>query len=167
MKPLTSGIIVLASAGLLLLGGCGKAAKTDDSASTPTAPAETTAPATSTKPMASGEHSGKSPMSPKKGGQVVEYGKYHLELVPEKEDGGTHLDFYLLQSDTHESVATAKVTADVQSPDGKQKTIPLTYDTSGKHYTAPMGEKAKGQYQLKVTATIGSEKIDGRFKVDQ
>ena len=168
MKPLTSGIIVLASAGLLLLGGCGKAAKTDDAANSPsTAPAETTAPATSTKPMTNGERSAKSPMSPKKGGQVVESGKYHLELVPEKEDSGTHLDFYLLQSDTHESVATAKVTADVQSPDGKQKTIPLTYDVSGKHYTAPMGEKAKGQYQLKVTATIGSEKIDGRFKVDQ
>ena len=168
MKPLTSGIIVLASAGLLLLGGCGKAAKTDNSASTPsTSPAETTAPATSTKPMASGEHGEKSAMSPKKGGQVVESGKYHLELVPEKEDGGTHLDFYLMKSDNHESVATAKVTADVQSPDGKQKTIPLTYDASGKHYAAPMGEKAKGQYQLKVTATIGSEKIDGRFKVDQ
>ena len=168
MKPLTSGIIVLASAGLLLLGGCGKAAKTDDAANSPsTAPAETTAPATSTKPMTNGERSAKSPMSPKKGGQVVESGKYHLELVSVKEDSGTHLDFYLLQSDTHESVATAKVTADIQAPDGKQKTIPLTYDVSGKHYAAPMGEKAKGQYQLKVTATIGSEKIDGRFKVDQ
>jgi hypothetical protein len=168
MESLTSKIIVIASTGLLLLGGCGKAAKTDDSASTPsTSPAETTAPATATKPMASGDHSEKSAMSPKKGGQVVESGKYHLELVPEKEDGGTHLDFYLMKSDNHESVATAKVTADVQSPDGKQKTIPLTYDASGKHYAAPMGEKAKGQYQLKVTATIGGEKIDGRFKVDQ
>jgi hypothetical protein len=161
MEPLTSKIIVIASAGLLLLGGCGKEAKTSDSAST-----ETTTP-TATKPMASEEHSGKSPMSPKKGGQVVESGKYHLELVPEQEDGGTHLDFYLLQGDTHESVATAKVTADVQSPDGKQKTIPLTYDASGNHYAAPLGEKAKGQYQLKITATIGSEKIDGRFQVDR
>jgi hypothetical protein len=166
MEPLTSKIIVIASAGLLLLGGCGKEAKTNDAA-TNTAPAETTAPATATKPMASGEHSGMSPMTPKKGGQVVESGKYHLELVPEKENGGTHLDFYLLKGDTHESVATAKVTADIQSPDGKQKTIPLVYDASGKHYAAPMGETAKGQYQLKITATIGSEKVDGRFKLDR
>ena len=168
MKPLTSGIIVLASAGLLLLGACSKGAKTSDSASTnpSTPPAETTA-ATATKPMASEEHSGKSPMSPKKGGQVVESGKYHLELVPEKEGGGTHLDFYLLQGDNHESVPTAKVTADVQSPDGKQKTIPLNYDASGKHYAAALAEKATGQYQVKITATIGSKKVDGRFNFNQ
>jgi hypothetical protein len=169
MKPLTSGIIALASAGILLLGACSKEVKTTDSASpnsaTPTT--ETTAPATATKPMASGEHSGKSPMSPKKGGQVVESGKYHLELVPEKEGGGTHLDFYLLQGDTHESVSTAKVTADIQSPDGKQKTIPLSYDASGKHYAAALAEKATGQYQVKITATVGSEKIDGRFNFNQ
>lgn len=165
MEPLTSKIIVIASAGLLLLGGCGKAAKTGDAASTnpSTPPAETTAPATATKPMASG----KSPMSPKKGGQVVESGKYHLELVPEKEGSSTHLDFYLLQGDNHESVPTAKVTADIQSPDGKQKTIPLSYDASGKHYAAALAEKATGQYQVKITATIGSEKIDGRFNFNR
>ena len=165
MEPLTSKIIVIASTGLLLLGGCGKAAKTGDAASTnsSTPPAETTAPATATKPMASG----KSPMSPKKGGQVVESGKYHLELVPEKEGSSTYLDFYLLQGDNHESVPTAKVTADIQSPDGKQKTIPLSYDASGKHYAAALAEKATGQYQVKITATIGSEKIDGRFNFNR
>ena len=169
MEPLTSKIIVIASAGLLLLGGCGKEAKTSDSASTSSATptAETAPPATATEPMASGEHSEKSAMSPKKGGQVVESGKYHLELVPEKEGGGTHLDFYLLQGNNHESVPTAKVTADVQSPDGKQKTIPLSYDASGKHYAAALAEKATGQYQVKITATIGSEKVDGRFNFNQ
>ena len=165
MKPLTSGIIVLASAGLLLLGACSKQTKTDPASTNAGTPmAETNSPSTATKPM---DGMAKSQMTPKKGGQVVESGKYHLELVPEQEKGGIHLDFYLLKSDTHESVATAKVTADVQSPDGKQKTIPLVYDPSGKHYAAPMGETATGQYQLKVTATIGSEKVDGRFKVDR
>jgi hypothetical protein len=165
MKLLTSGIIVFASAGILLLGACSKEAKTSDSANTNSATptAETASPATAAKPMASG----KSSMSPKKGGQVVESGKYHLELVPEKEGGGTHLDFYLLQGDTHESVPTAKVTADIQSPDGKQKTIPLSYDASGKHYAAALAEKATGQYQVKITATVGSEKIDGRFNFNQ
>lgn len=169
MKRLTSGIIVLASAGLLLLGACSKEAKTSDSASpnaaTPSAetgtPAATTPPATTTAKAESGK-GGKS-----KGGQVVEAGKYHLELVPEKESGGTHLDLYVQTGDNHEAVASAKVVAQVQSPDGKQKTLPFTYDAGGKHYTASLGEKATGQYQLKVTATIGSEKIDGRFNVNQ
>ena len=32
----------------------------------------------------------------------------------------------------------------VQSPDGKQKTIPLSYDASGKHYADALAEKATG-----------------------
>ena len=168
MKLLTSGIIVLASAGLLLLGACSKESTTSDStspnAATPTAetatPAVTISPATTTaKENSTG---GKS-----KGGQVVESGKYHLEFVPEKGSNDTHLDLYLQKGDTHEAVANAKVTADVQLPDGKLKTIPLSYDASGKHYAAVLKEKVTGQYQVKITATIGSEKADGRFNFDR
>ena len=155
MKPLTSGIIVLASTGLLLLGACSKGEKTPNAATAPQTETES-------KPATSAGNTGAS-----KGGQVVEAGKYHLELVPEKESGGTHLDFYVQKGDKHEPIATAKVTAQVQSPDGKQKTLPFTYDASGKHYTAPLGEKATGQYQLKITATIGSEQVDGRFNINQ
>ena len=169
MKLLTSGIIVLASAGLLLLGACSKEAKTSDSASnnaaTPTAetasPAATTSPATTTAKTESSK-GGKS-----NGGQVVESGKYHLELVPEKGSNETHLDLYLQKGDNHEAVANAKVTADVQLPDGKLKTLPLSYDASGKHYAAVLKEKVTGQYQVKVTATIGNEKADGRFNFDR
>ncbi len=168
MKPLTSGIIVLASAGLLLLGACSKEAKTSDSASPAATPsAETASPAATTPPTATTAKAESSGDGKSKGGQVVESGKYHLELVPEKEGGGTHLDFYLQKGDTHEAIATAKVTADIQSPDGKQKTIPLSYDASGKHYAAALAEKATGQYQVKITATIGSEKVDGRFNFNQ
>jgi hypothetical protein len=166
MQLLTSGILALASAGLLLLGACSKDAKNSDSANTNSATptAETVAPATATKTMASNEHTD---MSPKKGGQVVESGKYHLELVPEKESNSTHLDFYLLQGDKHEIVPNAKVTADVQLPDGKLKTLPLSYDASGKHYAAVVKEKVTGQYQVKITAKIGSEQADGRFNFDR
>ena len=160
MKPLTSGIIVLASAGLLLLGACSKESKTSDSASnnstTPTA--ETASPAATTTAKTDSSKGGKS-----NGGQVVESGKYHLELVPEKGSNETHLDLYLQKGDTHEAVANAKVTADVQLPDGKLKTLPLSYDASGKHYAAVLKEKVTGQYQVKITATIGNEKADGRF----
>jgi hypothetical protein len=165
MKSLSSGIMIVASAGLLLLGGCGKETKTADSTSTSSAPsAETKPTATETKPMDGME---KSHMAPRKGGQVVESGKYHLELVPEKEASATHLDFYLFQGDKHEIMPNARVTADVQLPDGKLKTVPFKYDASGKHYAAVVSEKASGQYQVKITATVGSEQIDGRFKFDR
>jgi hypothetical protein len=166
MKLLTSGIIVLASAGLLLLGACSKETKTSDSASpnAATPSAETAPPATTTSPIATtttaqSSEGGKS----NKGGQVVESGKYHFEFVPEQGTSKTHLDLYLQKGDTHEAIANAKVTADVQSPDGKLKTIPLSYDASGKHYAAVVSDKTAGQYQVKVTATIGSDKADGRF----
>jgi hypothetical protein len=161
MRSLTSGIIVLASAGLLMLGACSKGAKTSES--TAASPVETTAPAT--HKLAASE--GQSHMTPKKGGQVVESGKYHLELVPEQEANSTHLDFYLLKGDKHESISNAKVIAQVQSPDGKQKTLPFSYDASGKHYAAAVSEKATGKYQVKITSTVGSEKVDGRFSFDR
>jgi hypothetical protein len=163
MKLLTSGIIVLASAGLLLLGACSKEAKTSDSASNNAAtPTAETAPPAATTAKAESSKGGKS-----NGGQVVESGKYHLEFVPEKASNETHLDLYLQKGDTHEAVANAKVTADVQLPDGKLKTIPLSYDASGKHYAAVVKEKVTGQYQVKITAKIGSEQADGRFNFDR
>jgi hypothetical protein len=126
MKLLTSGIMAIASAGLLMLGACSKAAKTSDETSTNSAtpPAETT---TAKQPTVSDGQPEKSHMSPKKGGQVVESGKYHLELVPEKTGSNTHLDFYLVRGDNHQIVPNAKVTANLQSPDGKQKTLPFSY----------------------------------------
>lgn len=170
MKLLTSGIIALASAGLLLLGACSKESKTSDTASpnaaTPTAETVPSAATTSSATTTAKSESSKGGKS-NKGGQVVESGKYHLEFVPEKSSNETHLDLYLQKGDTHEAIANAKVTADVQLPDGKLKTLPLSYDASGKHYAAVLKEKVTGQYQVKVTATIGSEKADGRFNFDR
>ena len=169
MKPLTSGIIVLASAGLLLLGACSKESKTSDSATpNPTTPTvETAPPAATTSPTTTTAKAESSKGGKSNGGQVVESGKYHLEFVPEKGSNETHLDLYLQKGDTHEAIANAKVTADVQLPDGKLKAIPLSYDASGKHYAAVLQEKLTGQYQVKITATIGNEQADGRFNFDR
>jgi hypothetical protein len=164
MRYLSSGILIAASVGLLILGGCGKENKTGDAAPTNAAPSSETKPTTTASKPAN--DMAKSHMAPRKGGQVVESGKYHLELVPEKEASGTHLDFYLLQGDKHEIMPNAKVTADIQLPNGQQKTTPFSYDASGKHYAAVVNEKATGQYQVKITSTIGSEQVDGRFKFD-
>ena len=157
MKSLTLSFLVLASTGLVLLGGfsnSNQAAQISKSQST------STLILAKDQPSNHGDSHGKN-------AQVVENGAYHLEFVPEKEANGTHLDFYLQKGDNHEAIPNAKVTAQVQMPDGKQKTIPFTYDTKGKHYTAVLPGNAAGQYQVKVTADIGGKKVDGRFSFKQ
>ncbi|MGB5959290.1 MAG: hypothetical protein WBG73_01425 [Coleofasciculaceae cyanobacterium] len=164
MKSLKSGLIILGSVGLLFLGACGNNKPTDSGSSSPVASSpenpgktETTAKIDSSNKASSSQ----------KGGQVVESGKYHLEFVSGKEANGTHLDFYLQKGDNHETIPDAKVTAQIQLPDGTQKTLPLTYDASGKHYAALLSEKAAGQYQVKMIAEINGEKVDGRFNFSQ
>jgi len=100
---------------------------------------------------------------PKQGGQVVETGVYHLELVTAKEEGGIHIDFFLQKGDNHESVADAKVTAQIQLPDGTQKSLDLIYDAAGKHYTVNLDSKAAGEYKVVILTDIKGEKVNGRF----
>jgi hypothetical protein len=162
MRSLKLGFVVLASTGLVFLGACSNQAS-ESSSNPSTGTTETTGKtetASKTETAANSE-------SKSKGGQVVESGKYHLEMVPEKEGSATHLDLFLQTGDKHEAVPNAKVTADIQSPDGKQKTVSLTYDASGKHYTTKLNAGTPGQYQVKITADVGSEKVNGRFNFNQ
>lgn len=162
MKSVKSSLIVLGSVGLLLLGACSndnRAAHTQTSPTitTSTSTTQSQTPSASSATKTEGKH-GKS-----HGGTVVETEAYHLEFVPLNEVNGTHLDFYLQRGDNHEAISNAKVTALVQLPDGTQKTIPLTYDATGKHYKGMLAEKASGQYQVKVTSDVNGKKVDGRF----
>lgn len=165
MKCIKSLLIVIGSASLILLGACGNnnQAINSDSSPTSTKPGESTAQQTDAAKTESSGHAAK----PLKGGQVVESGPYHLEFVPVKEDNGTHLDFYLQTGDNHEAIPNAKVTAQVQLPDGTQKSLELPYDAAGKHYAALLPEKATGQYQVKITSDIDGQKVDGRFNFNQ
>ena len=171
MRSLKLSFVVLASAGLLLLGACSNQASEPSSSNTNGGTTETTGKtetASKTETAANSDgHTDHSHDTKSKGGQVVESGKYHLEMVSAKEGNATHLDFYLQTGDKHEAVPNAKVTADIQSPDGKQKSVPLTYDASGKHYTAKLDSSAAGQYQVKITAAVGSETVNGRFNFNQ
>ena len=162
MKTLNSSLIILASVGLLFLGACSKGDEASDPKITPTPPPAASKPAASSAPAAA-------PAGAKgaKGGQVVNSGAYHLEFVPEKESTGTHLDLYLQKGDKKEPVADAKVTAQVQFPNGKQQTLTLKYDPEGKHYAVVFPGKDPGQYPVKVNADINGEKVDGRFTFNQ
>ncbi|WP_373537703.1 hypothetical protein [Microcoleus sp.] len=160
MKTLKSSLIILGSVGLLLLGACGKADQTSDTNTTPPPPPAASQPASSA-PAATSAAKGAN------GGQVVNSGAYHLEFVPEKEATGTHLDLYLQKGDKKEPVPDAKVTAQVQLPNGKQQTLALKYDPEGKHYAVVFPGKEPGQYPVKVNADINGEKVDGRFTFTQ
>ena len=165
MKSIKSLLMVLGGVSLIFLGACGNNNQATNSTSSPTSanPVESTPQPTDAAKTESSGHAAK----PLKGGQVVESGPYHLEFVPVKENNGTHLDFYLQKGDNHEAISNAKVTAQVQLPDGTQKTLPLTYDAEGKHYAALLLGKAAGQYQVKITSDVDGKKVDGRFSFSQ
>lgn len=165
MKLLKASLIVLGSLGLIGLGACSNSnqAANPDNSPNVAQPAQSPAQPSSESQTEPSEQAG----TPQAGGQVVESGPYHLEFVPETEANGTHMDFFLQKGDNHEAIPNANVTAQIQLPDGTQKTLPLTYDAEGKHYTAMLPEKAAGQYQVKVTSDINGQKVDGRFSFNQ
>ncbi len=164
MKSLKSGLVILGSVGLIFLGACSNSdqAAKPDSSPKGAEPTESASPsgAAKTSPSSHGD-------APQKGGQVVETGKYHLEFVPEKEDKGVHLDFYVLNDANHQAIPNAKVTGQIQLPNGTEKSLNFTYDADGKHYTVFFPEKTPGQYQVKMTADVNGDKANGRFNFNQ
>jgi hypothetical protein len=157
-QSVKSTAIALTSLGLLFLGAC---SSNPASTATPKSTASTAPAATPDKgaaaPIKSEEkHGGQ-------GGQVVEVGAYHLELVPEKEADVTHLDVFLQTGDNHAAVSNAKITGQIQLPDGSQKTLAFKYDAAEKHYTAKLTGAAAGDYQVAILSDINGEKINGRF----
>lgn len=100
---------------------------------------------------------------PNQGGQVVEVGAYHLELLLGKEENNIHLDFFLQTGDTHAAVADAKVTAQVEFPDGTQKSYDLAYDAPNQHYAINLPTSASGEYKIAILTDIKGEKVNGRF----
>lgn len=158
---LKASLIVVGSIGLIFLGSCNNGTQPTNSTTSPNAsPAEIT---TQTSPASSKNAETTDHPSESKGGQVIESGSYHLEFVSEPESNGTHMDFYLQKGDNHEAIPTAKVMAQVQSPDGTQNSLLLTYDAEGKHYTALLPGKASGEYNVAILSDISGEKVNGRF----
>jgi hypothetical protein len=153
----------LALIGCLILGACSnnteKLPADRAAAPSPTTTASSPTPA-QTEPTA--PHGKSHP-----GGTTIETNGIHLELVPEKEADKTHLDLYLQTGANHQPIPTAKVIAQIQSPDGKQQSLEMKYATADKHYTAIVPGKVAGQYQVKITADLSDKKVDGRFTFDR
>ncbi|XZN90220.1 MAG: hypothetical protein ACM65M_21685 [Microcoleus sp.] len=168
MKALKSNLVILGSVGLLFVGACSKGDEASAPNSSQTPPPVASAPASSAPKAAppAGSATTNHPQA-SKGGQVVESGAYHLELLTQKEATGTHLDLYLQKGDNHEPIPNAKVSAQVQLPNGKQQTLTLKYDPDGKHYAVVFPGKNPGSYPLKVTADVNGKKVDGRFTFNQ
>jgi hypothetical protein len=153
MKALKFFLVGMSGLGLLFLGACSSGNQTASNA--PSAAPTETAPS----PESGSEAS--------KGGQVIESGPYHLEFVPEKAEGGTHLDFYLQKGDTHAAIPDAKVTAQVQLPDGTQKSLDLKYDADGKHYTVILPSSVDGEYKIAILSDMSGKKVNGRFSFNR
>ena len=140
---------------MLLLGACSSEQTPTPSAETPEVGAELAKPVDSPEKA---DHS-----APAQGGQVVEVGDYHLELVALPDNAGTHLDLFLLSGDTHEPIPEAQVTAQVQLPDGSQQAVPMDYDAAGKHYAGTFSESAPGEYGVAIVTDIQGKKVNARF----
>lgn len=154
MKPNRSIIALIAGASLLVLTSCGSGSDQTAEVEPSSAGAESPVAETS-EPAADAEA--------QPGGQVVEVGEYHLELVPEVEAEGTHMDLYLQQGDSHEAIPDAQVTAQVDLPNGTQQSLDMKYDAEGKHYTALLPSSEAGEYKVAVLSDINGEKVNGRF----
>lgn len=162
---LKMSVTVISAIAFLFLGACNSGNQATAPASSPAASAPVEPqPSPIASPVAkanSGEkHGGQ-------GGQVIESGQYHLELVPEKEARETHIDFFLQRGDNHEPIPNAKVTAQVQLPDGSQKSLSMKYDATDKHYTAILPSVAAGEYKVVILSDINGSKVNGRFSFNQ
>ncbi len=163
--------ITVASLSVLFLGACSSG---NNQASSPS-PAATTA--TEPKPSESAAPANTSKMASDKvpsdekhggqGGQVVEVGDYHLELLLGKESGQTHMDVFLQKGEKHEAVPNATVKGQIQLPDGAQKALAFEYDPAEKHYTAKLPSTAPGDYKVVILSDIKGEKVNGRFSFKQ
>ncbi|WP_373524834.1 hypothetical protein [Nostoc sp.] len=173
MKFLKTSLVIVSSVGLIFLGACGAGNQAANSESaTKTATTETSA---KTEPVsktgeahnendghAHDEKDGHSNSGEKRSSQVVNSGKYHLEFNPDIEKDSTHLDINV-HGEQDKAITDAKLTAQVQLPDGSNKTLQVPYNTEEKQYTAKLPATATGEYKVVIQTDVKGEKFNGRF----
>ncbi|MFN6456182.1 MAG: hypothetical protein RM022_028860 [Nostoc sp. EfeVER01] len=188
MKFLKTSLVIVSSVGLIFLGACSggnqatnsesvtKTATTETSTKTePVTKTATTETSTKTEPVAKtgevhnendghghDEKGGHSNSGEKSSSQVVNSGKYHLEFTPDVEQDSTHLDISV-HGEQDQAITDAKLTAQVQLPDGTNKTLQVPYNSEEKQYTANLPATATGEYKVVIQTDVKGEKFNGRF----
>lgn len=69
------------------------------------------------------------------------------------------------RGEKHEPIPTAKVSMQVQTPDGKTQMVPLKYEDE--HFSGTLPVATKGQYQVKVSAMVDGKEVGGRFSFER
>ncbi len=165
MKSIETSLITLSTVGLLFLGACSSG---DKAAKNETAATSSTAAKTEPQVIKEGEkhdetskhkHSGE-----KDGhsGQVVQSGKYHIELKPDLDKDSIHLDTKL-HGEQDKEITDAKLIAQIQLPDGSNKTLPVIYNTEEKQYTAKLPVGGSGDYKVVMQVDVKGDKFNSRF----
>lgn len=168
MKVLKTSLIALGSASLLFLGACSGGNQAANSQSTTASSTTETAAKTETtakdgeKHIEGDGHDHSKDSKDGHSGQVVQSGKYHLEFKPDIEKDSTHLDISV-HGEQDKAITDAKLTAQVQLPDGSNKTLQVPYNTEEKQYTAKLPATATGDYKVVLQTDIKGEKFNGRF----
>ncbi len=98
-------------------------------------------------------------------GNAVEVDGYHLELSSHKEGNANHVDLLFQKGEKHEPVTGAKVTAQMQLPDGSSKRLDLIYKAAEKSYSAEVADIAPGTYKVTVLSEIDGKKVNARFNL--
>jgi hypothetical protein len=168
MKMLKTSLIALTSISLLL-GACGTSEQATNTQNTTTTSTEKTA--AKSPEVAKTEATDKPKESANGGhgagghhkGQVVQSGKYHVELSPDLKKDSIHLNT-TIHGDSDKVITNAKLVAQIQSPDGTNQTLPILYNTEEKQYTGKLPvSKTTGDYKVAIQAEIDGEKINTRF----
>ncbi|MEX0270443.1 hypothetical protein AB3R30_14960 [Leptolyngbyaceae cyanobacterium UHCC 1019] len=174
--------VAIASLGLLFLGACGGSNSATPSANTTDKPTESAANSTSAAPTTEThkegdghdhkdgdghdhKEGGGNPHTA--GGQVIETGDYHMEFAGHKAGSGVDLDFLLQKGDSHETIPSAKVTAQVQLPNGSEQSLAMKFNKAEGVYTATIPNPVPGEYRVAILSDIDGKKVNGRFSFKQ
>ncbi|WP_230967520.1 efflux RND transporter permease subunit [Nostoc commune] len=68
-----------------------------------------------------------------------------------------------VHGEQNKAITDAKLTAQVQLPDGSNKTLQLPYNTEEKQYTAKLPATATVEYKVVIQTDVKGEKFNGRF----
>ena len=98
-------------------------------------------------------------------GETVAVDGYNLELSQHKEGKVAHLHLLLQKGEKREPVTDAKVTAQIQLPDGSSKSLDLAYKLDEKVYAAEMTDFSAGSYKVAVLSEVSGKKVNARFNL--